>query len=75
MNSIQTRLLSRSDLFAACEEFRRAYKFSRQWDRMVKEAIALHGERNSTHISGIYSDHFPQKTQNDLRADGNLFCA
>lgn len=39
---------------------------------MVNEATAKHGERNSTHISGIYSDHFPQETQDGLREVASL---
>lgn len=61
------RLLARPDLASAANAFTIAAQYSRKWDTLVAESIKIHGERKGAHISGIYSDHFPQVLQDTLR--------
>lgn len=60
-------LLSTPRFALARDAFVNAYGFSRKWDRMVRNACKRYGDRHSTPISGIYSDHFPIATQTRLR--------
>lgn len=61
MNTIKPALLP------AYNAFRRAASLSRAWDSLVSKSITLYGPRQGSHISGIYSDHFPPDVQARLR--------
>lgn len=61
-------LLARTDLAPMRKAFERVCRLSRLWNRIVQRGIARFGERpQGGHVSGIYSEHFPQRWQNRLR--------
>ncbi len=66
---MKSNILNRRDLMTAQTLFRAAYFNSRKWSDTVKDAIAKYGERpQGGFISGIYSEHFPQLVQDQLKA-------
>lgn len=70
------QLLARADLIPARDAFASAAKCSRKWDEIVSESIAVHGTRpQGGHVSGIYSEHFPELTQRLLRDLANRVTA
>jgi hypothetical protein len=63
-----SKLLSDPRLAASRDAFTLAAKYSRLWDQTVARGIKRFGERpQGGHVSGIYSEHFPQRWQTRLR--------
>jgi hypothetical protein len=55
-------------LLPSYEAFKKANEVSRAWDSLVSESIKTYGARpQGGHVSGIYSEHFPQALQDRLR--------
>lgn len=62
------KILLRPDLAESRKLFEKAAARSRAWNRAVARAISKYGERpGGGHISGIYSDHFPEHVKDGLR--------
>ncbi len=52
----------------AAQHYAAACKASRQWDAAVIRAVKTYGRRpKGGHVSGIYSEHFPEAVQKRLR--------
>lgn len=67
LTTVQRKLLARNDLAPARSAYVYAAQLSRAWDGLVQRGIAQYGERpQGGHVSGIYSEHFPQEVQDSL---------
>lgn len=64
-------LLNRSDLALAAGYFANAAYYSRQWSKLVSDALKQYGD-HGPQISGICRDHFPESLKDRLRTLAHL---
>jgi hypothetical protein len=60
-------LMSRPDLHAAREHFKKGIEHSRKHSELVQAAHKKYGDGNGTNISGIHREHYPEHVKNELR--------